>query len=397
MSKVAGGDDPPGDAPREDTGGERQPYHWAETRARRAYLAAQAGRQGQARRALALTTLVFLLVVGLGVGLAAPRYFAAQGVAAAFCAALHANDPAAAYALLTTDARGGLSETDFAGALRGLAATEGDVRSCVAGALSGYAYTPGQAVASDAVVITRAHATLRGRLGLALVGGEWRVASVATSLYGAPLAPVAVVARYCAALQAGDFAGAYALFSATLQGAQTQADYVTTQDERAALTGKVTSCAMAALTMADSQTAQALVSVTRATGPRLGGEMQLQPDGVSWYISDLDPNIEGVDVGPYQTGLRFCADASAGAYGAAYALLSGALQARTTLAALAAVLLPASSGGWRCGMPMRGSYVVAGGVASYTAPLMTASGAPTGRTLAFQFALIQGTWWISGY
>ncbi len=264
-------------------------------------------------------------------------------------------------------------------------------------ALAGYAYTPGQTVASDAVILTRAHVTLRGTLRLALVDGEWRVASVATSLYGAPLAPVAVVTRYCAALQAGDYAGAYALFSATLQGAQRQVDYVATQDERATLTGRVTSCAMAALTMADSQTAQALVSVTRATGPRLGGEMQLQPEGGAWYISDLDPNIEGVDVGPYQVGLRFCADAAAGDYRAANVLLSGTLRARTTPATLAAALPPASSGAWRCGAPARGSYVVAGGVASYAAPIMMASGAPLGRTLAFQFALIQGTWWINGY
>jgi hypothetical protein len=346
---------------------------------------------------LAFAALVFLLVAGMGAGLLAPRYFAAQRAAAAFCAALQANDPVATYALLTKDARGGLGETDFAGALRALTTAEGGVRSCAASRLLGYAYMPGQTVASDTVTLTRAHVTLRGTLGLMLVGGAWRIASVATSVYGAPLAPVAVVARYCHALQAGDTAAAYALFSATLQGAQTQADYTAAQGERATLTGRVTSCAVAALTIPNSQTALAFVSVTRAAGPRLGGEMQLLPDGAAWYISNLDPNIEGVDVGPYQVGRRFCVEASAGAYGAAYALLSGALQARTTLAALAAAFPPASSGGWRCETPARGSYVVAGGVATYTAPLTTASGTSIGRTLTLQFTLIEGIWWISGY
>ena len=384
-----------------DTGAadERDKQEWQgeEWRARRAYQAARAGRQSAARRTLVVALVAALLVMGLGAGLLAPGYFAAQRVAADFCVALRTGDAAEAWALLTPSARGGLTEAEYARALHALDSAEGGVRGCAASDLAGYAYTPGQSAASDAITLTRGRMTLRGTLGLALVGGSWRIASVPQALWGVPLAAVAVAGDYCAALQTGDYPAAWALFSVTLQGAQAEADYVAAQEARAALTGRVTACAVFGLTTPDSQTTQALVSVTRATGPCLGGVLQLQPEGGVWRISDRDLNIDGVDVGPYQVGQRFCAALAVGDFGAAYALLGAALQAQTSPAALAAALSPASGARWHCGGPVSGSYQVAGAVASYTAPLLTASGAPAGRTLAFQFALIQGTWWISAF
>lgn len=359
-----------------------------------AYQAARTGRQSAARRLLALALGAILLVCGLGAGLLAPHYFAAQRVAAAFCAALRAGDAPAAWALLAPGARDGLTLADYARALHALDTAEGGVRSCVVSDLAGYAYTPGQAIASDTMTLTRERMALGATLELAQVGGAWRVMVVPQALYGAPLAAVATVADYCAALRAGDYAAAWARFSITLQGAQAQADYVAAQDARATLTGRVSSCVVIGLTTPESQTTQALVSVTRMNGPRLGGFVQLQPEDGVWRISDRDPNVEGVDVGPFEAGRRFCADLAAGDFTAAYGLLNSSLQARTSPAALAD-LSSTRSGALRCGAPISGSYQVAGEVASYTAPLLTASGAPAGRTLSLQFALIQGTWWIS--
>lgn len=382
-----------GGAPPED---ERRLY-WSETRARRVYLTAQAGRQGAARRALLIGLALFVVVVGLGAGLLAPRYFAAQRVATAYCAALRGRDYAAAYALLEPSARGGLSRQAYAGAMATLDSAQGSVSACAASSLTGYTFTPGQTVASDALTLTRQRASLRGTLGLALVGGDWRITSVAPSLYSVPLAPLATAAAYCAALRAGDYAADYALFSVTLQGVQTQSDYLTTQRLRDTLTGRVTSCAVIGLAAPNDQLLNALVSVTRATGPRLGGELQIQPDGTAWRISQYDPNIEGEDVGPYRVALRFCADVAAGDFGGVYSLLTPAFQAQTAPTRLSDALTPAPGSRWRCGAPQSGSYSVGGGVASWRATLTATGAAHSQRTLTLQFALINGQWFISGY
>lgn len=395
MTKADGAGDSQGDAAPGQPGG-GQP-RWSETRARQAYLAAMTGRQGSARRALLAGLAVFALVVSLGVGLLAPRYFAARQVAAAYCAALRGRDYAAAYALLAGDARGGLSQAAYIGAMQALDSAEGAVTSCAPSSLAGYAYTPGQTVASDALTLTRQRATLRGALGLALAGNGWHITSVATSLYGVPLAPVATAAAYCAALRSGDYAADFALFSETQQGTQGQSDYVAAQRQRETLTGRVTSCAVIGLSMPDSQTLEALVSVTRATGPRLGGDLQVQPDGAAWRISQYDPDIQGVDIGPYLVGQRFCADLAAGDFMDAYGLLTATLQAQTTPTQLAAALSPAPGSRWSCGQPQSGSYTVAGAVASYGVTLTATSGAPDQRTETLQFALTEGQWAISGY
>lgn len=370
---------------------------WSETRARQAYLAAMSGRQGSARRSLLVGLAVFLVAASLGAGLLAPRYFAAQRAAAAYCAALRGRDYAAVWALLGADARGGLSQVAYTGAMRALDSAEGAVSMCAASGLAGYTYTPGQTVASDTLTLTRQRTTLRGTLGLALVGGGWRITSVAPSLYGAPLAPVATAAAYCAALLTGDYAADYALLTETMQSVQTQGDYVEAQRLRDTLTGRVTSCAVIGLTSPDSQTLDALLSVTRSTGPRQGGELQIQPDGGAWRISQYDPAIQGVDVGPYLVAQRFCADMAAGDFTGVYALLTPTLQAQTTPIQLAAALTPAPGSRWACGQPQSGSYTEAGAVASWRATLTATGGVSSQRTMTLQFALIEGQWLISGY
>ena len=373
--------------------------HWSPTRARQAYVAAAAGRQGAARRALLIALVGFLLVASVGAATLAPRYFAAQRVAAMYCAALRVHDYPAAYALLDANARGGLSASDYASALRALDSAEGQVNNCGAAALAGYQYMPGQATASDTLTLTRQRATLTGAVGLTFDGATWRITSVAASVYGAPLAAAAVAQSYCAALRAGDYAAAYALYSATLQGMQVESEYLTAQRLRDTLTGRVTGCPVIALSTPDAQTVNALLSVSRVTGPLQGGELQLQSDGGAWRISQLDPAIQGVDVGPYLVAQSFCADVAAGDFTSVYDLLTDTLQARTTLAQLSAALTPGPGQRWSCGSPQRGGYSVTGDTASYRVPLISTNlaSAPSQRTETLQFALIAGAWRISGY
>lgn len=376
-----------------------RPPQWPETHARQAYIAATAGRQRTARTALIIGLVVCLLLASLGAAALAPRYLAAQRVAAAFCDALHSRAYPAAYALLGAVARDGLSQGAYTSAMQALDSAEGPVRACAVGALSSYHYTPGQNIASDAVTLTRQRATYQGTLTLTSSGDVWRITTVDQSIYGAPLAPVAVAATYCAALRAGDYPTAFALFSATLQGMQAASDYIQAQRLRDMLMGRLTGCAIINLTMPDDQTMNALLSVSRSAWPRAGGELQLQPSGATWRISLLDPAIQGVDVGPYLIGQRFCASLAAGDYNGIYSLLTDTRRSQMTISQLRATLTPQPDSGWRCGPPQSGGYTVAGDSASYRLPLTFThpDGAPGQRTETLQFTLIDGSWRISGY
>ncbi len=373
-----------------------QDLRWSETRARRAYLAASAGHQRAARRTLALALVALLLVTSLGAIILTPRYFAAQRVAAAYCDALRGRDYAAAYALLADTARGGLTLTTYTAAMSALDTAEGLVTGCAASALAGYQYTPGAVTASDTLQLARQRASSAGMVALASSGGTWRITAIAPSLTLAPLEAVAVVAGYCAALRASDYTASYALLSVTEQGLQSESDYTSAQLLRDTLTGRVTACAVISLTRPDAQTLDALLSVTRATGPRQGGEAQLQSSGSVWRITQLDPAINGVDVGPYRVGQRFCAAVSAGDFGDAYGLLTSALQTQTTPDQMRAALTAPAGQRWRCERPASGSYEVAGSSASYRVSL-SATHPPAQETLSLSFTLIAGVWRISAY
>ncbi len=373
--------------------------HWRETRARRAYLAATAREQQTTRRALLIGLVALLLLASIGAVTLTPRYFAAQRAASAFCAALQERDYAAAYALLDADARAGFSQQAYTTVMQALDTTMGQVSACDTGGLVGYHYLPGQTTASASVTLTRTRATLRGVVGLAFDGAGWRITSVAPSLYGMPLAPLATAAAFCAALRTGDYATAYALLGAAPPGTQVESDFVAAQRLRDTLTGHVTSCAVIGLAAPGAQTVNALLSVSRMTGPRQGGDLQIQTDGAAWRITQLDPAVLGVDVGPYLVGQQFCAAVASGDFGGAYALLGDALRAQTTLGQMRAALTPAPGYRWQCGPPQLGSYSVTGATASYSVTLISTvpDGAPGPQIATLQFTLIGGEWQISGY
>ncbi|HEX8997479.1 MAG TPA: hypothetical protein VF812_15735 [Ktedonobacterales bacterium] len=372
---------------------------WAEMPARQAYVAATASRQRTARNGLAIALIAGLLLISLASALITPHYLAAQRVAADFCDALRGHAYSTAYGLMDDAASGGIGSTAYASAMRALDTAQGPVSACAAAAFSGYTYTPGQDVAGDLLTLTRHGVTYQGMVGLARSGARWRITTVAQTIYGLPLAPVAVAATYCAALRAGEYTTAYTLFNETLQGMQAQADYINIQRLRDTLTGRLTGCAIISLSAPDDQTVNALLSVTRTTGPHEGGELQVQTDGAAWRISQLDPAIQGIDVGPYLTGQRFCAALSANDYSRMAGLLTDTLRSPSTLARLRATFAEAPGSHWRCGQPQAGSYSVTGATASYRVPLagVSLSGQPAQRIETLTFSLIEGAWQISGY
>ncbi|HEX8982481.1 MAG TPA: hypothetical protein VF792_06925 [Ktedonobacterales bacterium] len=377
-----------------------------ETHARHAYVAASAAQQHAARRTVMLALAVLLILGGVATTLFTSSYFAAQRVAATFCAALVNRDYSPAYLMLDTQARDGLTLTGWASAAQALDSATGRVTACDASVLGGYVYQPGAETASDSVTLTRQRAAHSGApiitnssgvITLSQVGGDWRISEPPAALYGVSLASLAVAQNFCAALRHDDYAATFGLLDPQAQGTQTSADFATAQRLRDTLSGKVTACQIIGARMSGDQTLNALLSVTRTQGPREGGALQVVFNGSAWRITQIDAAILGADAGPYLVGQRFCTSITAGDISSAYALLTSDLQAQITFAQLRAALAAPSGDRWGCDQAASGSYIVTGATASYRLPLLGASGAPTQQGKTLQFALIEGDWQISGF
>ncbi len=377
-----------------------------DTHARHAYMAASAAQQHTARRTVMLVLVALLIIGGVATTLFTSSYFAAQRVAATFCGALVNHDYPAAYGILDTHARDGLSLAEWTGAMQALDSANGRVTACDASVLNGYLYLPGAETADDTVTLTRQSAAhsgapiishTRGVLTLTYAGGVWRITEPPNALYGISLASLAVAQDFCVTLRRDDYVGAFGLLDPQAQGTQTSAEFATTQRLRDTLSGKVTACQIIGASMAGSQTLNALLSVTREQWPREGGALQVVFNGSTWRITQFDAAILGTDAGPYLVGQRFCASITAGDISSAYALLTSDLQAQTTFSQLRAALAAPPGFRWGCDQTASGSYVVNGAAASYRLPLLDASGAPTQQSKTLQFALIQGAWQISGF
>ncbi len=377
-----------------------------DTHARHAYVSASAAQQHAARRTVMLALIALLIIGCVATTLFTSSYFAPQRVATAFCHALVNHDYPAAYGILDTQARDGLSLAEWTGAAQALDSAAGSITACDASMLAGYLYMPGAETADDTVTLTRQSAAhngvpiithTSGALTLTSAGGVWRISEPPNALYGVSLASLAVAQDFCAALRRDDYVGAFGLLDPQAQGTQTSAEFAAAQRLRDTLSGKVTACQIIGASMAGGQTLNALLSVTRERWPHEGGALQVVFNGSAWRITQFDAAILGADAGPYLVGRQFCASITAGDIASAYALLTSDLQAQTTFTQLRSALAAAPGYRWGCDQAASDSYTVTGATASYRLPLLDASGAPTQQSKTLQFALIQGSWQISGF
>jgi hypothetical protein len=130
-----------------------------------------------------------------------------------FCDALRANDSAALLALSGADA------STMLGNAQQLATTVNTWQQ-VDGAVTGctLAGTGGAGASASRAQVTLSVTRARRGMAVAVLGltdqtSGWRVTSIANNLLGSDLGPLAVGQRFCAALGAANYAGAYALFS----------------------------------------------------------------------------------------------------------------------------------------------------------------------------------------
>lgn len=138
----------------------------------------------------------------------------ALDVALHLCDALQADDGSALLALSGGDASTGLgSAQQLAATLKTWQQVDGAVTGCtLAGTGSGASATDTSARVTLRVARAR-RGTAVEALGLSNGSQGWRVTTIGANLLGSDLGPLTVGQRFCAALAAGNYAGAYALFS----------------------------------------------------------------------------------------------------------------------------------------------------------------------------------------
>lgn len=146
------------------------------------------------------------------------------------------------------------------------------------------------------------------------------------------IANAAKVARvYCADLQAKQYNDAYSLLSPTTQAAINKQAYALITGDTDAIDGPVTSCAVPtpgfAFALAPSPSSASLTATITRQRARSGSILLAYVDG-SWRVTGTSAGLRGTDVMPLAAAQTYCQDLAQGDYAGAYALTTGAYQAR---------------------------------------------------------------------
>jgi hypothetical protein len=180
---------------------------------------------------LAVAVIVPLLLLGGGGLLIA--YQTAQAAkpleaANAYCQDLKTQNYAAAYTMLASSYKSGISQTQFAQASQLRDQLDGKVKDCAAQKTigSGFSLDVNPTSANLSAQVTR-NKTFSGSLALVKEGDAWKVSRIDDLLQGTDIGPLAVGQHFCSSLVARNYAAAYGDFSARRkQAIGSQTDYV---------------------------------------------------------------------------------------------------------------------------------------------------------------------------
>lgn len=102
--------------------------------------------------------------------------------------------------------------------------------------------------------------------------------------------PETAAQALCADLSAQDYAATYALLSPREQSQGTSAQFTAAQQELDVLRGKVTHCGYT-ITQAGSASSNVVISVTRAKGGALSGQVHFVVVGGAWRMDEYDTGV----------------------------------------------------------------------------------------------------------
>jgi hypothetical protein len=276
--------------------------------------------------------VVVLALLGTGAFVGINQYQAPAQAAQQFCSNLKSQDYVAAYNMFSSQLQSTYTSDQFNAGSQLLDKVEGNVIGCEAVSGSSYDYTLFGSTATITSVIDRAQSgSLTGKLRLINQNG-WKISGIDTSLLGVNLASLQTVQNFCAALQSGNYSGAYADLGSTLQSQVSASTFAQDGSLHQQIDGAVTGCSIAGFGPGNSDTStKLLVSVTRSTLGTVQGQASLDVESGAWKISSLDTTLEGSDLGGLFVVQKFCSYLKAGQVTKAYGLTSTPFKAANSL------------------------------------------------------------------
>jgi len=276
-----------------------------------------------------IVALVILLLAGSGTAFAVTQVQpAAANAATKFCTALKSQDYTTAYSELSATLKSQYTQAQFTQDMGALDKADGTVTTCQQSNTSGaYHYSLGSSTATDLLLIARGSNSLQGLVHMTnagnVVGADWKVDAIDTSLLGVNLKALEATTAFCTALQNKDYSTAFAAFGIPPTSLKTEADFKDSGLLWDQIDGAITSCSVSSLGSSnDDTTANLSISVTRAKSGAHTGTMSLTANGTTWKISSLDAGVFGTDLGAARVATLFCADLSAAKYADLFTLLS---------------------------------------------------------------------------
>jgi hypothetical protein len=285
--------------------------------------AASGGRHRKRRWIVPAIIAAMVLVAGGGLAFGLAQYQAPAHAVTQFCSELTGQQYTAAYGLLATGERNHMSAPEFGQLAEQLDALEGTVVSCKQASGHGtYQYRLGAGAAAVVTTITRQRQeTLRGVVHLVYENGTWKIGGLDTSLLGINLGALSTADAYCQALQAQDYAAAYALLAGEARDGANAAQFKSLAQTQDQVDGKVTGCALVELGSTNNDaTAELRIAVTRVRLGKRQGLLGLSSTSGTWKIDSVDASLQGTNLAALYVAIRWCGDINSGNYADAYTL-----------------------------------------------------------------------------
>jgi len=355
---------------------------------------------------ITLAVVGALVILGGGGGAFALSLYGQPGAAATrLCGYLKAQNYDSAYGLFSAKFKGQYAAEQFRAGATSLDAAEGKVITCGQAQVGGsYEYSLGSSKATVIAVLMREkQGNLQGGMRLVNESGGWKVEALDTSLLGVNLGALGALDAFCAALKGQSYTAAYGLLGSTLQSALKPDDFAAQAQIHDQLDGAVTSCALDAVTPGpNSDTAAAMrVAIARSKLGAAAGTVGLAVEGGGWKVTQISTPLQGSDLEPLLTGMRFCNLVVSGAWQEAYALVSSRVQEVVTLDAFrSAQFGPPSGFKWVSCTPKLDTYKASadGGPYDSTVKLQhLSSGTSIDLTLTLFVRPFPEGWRINGW
>lgn len=159
------------------------------------------------------------------------------------------------------------------------------------------------------------------------------LAATSWTAYAAYRVPASVVASVCADLSHGSADALYKALAPSVRAVVSPDEFATVFHAATNKTQAIQQCARtgAYRYLPGQSSASAQVTITRASGQRISGTVELVNVGGAWWVDALSPALLGVDVSALATANRYCLESTTANTSGLYALQGAALRQGVSL------------------------------------------------------------------